>query len=1324
MSTRYYFTVLFTAAIGVSWSQYDLTVESSPAVGQGGTVYRFYVNMEDPTDRMSAVYGNNEATLLINTPAGVFNSPYNSSWNASGINPAFLSVFPDMADDTYATIGLEGPASSSGIAGAADPSIVEDSAQPITPFFLTNGATDLVSTTLVGSSWYVLNPAGNGLPDANMRVLIAQVTTTGTISGLFNYQIFPFGYGPSALYVTAVFDGPGTFGGLGAGCSDPNACNYSSDASCDYSCYGCTDETAVNFDPEATDDDGSCIAAEGGCTDPSACNYNSIAAIDDGSCVFDGQDLTIAILTDSWPGEITWVLEDDAGIVLAQGGPYTLAGAEYVESVCVDSGCYEFTINDSYGDGICCYGSSPGSYSLSSNGVVLASGGEFSTIEETQICLFFGCTDATANNFDASATVDDGSCLILGCTIEFACNYNPAATDDDGSCEFICPGCTDVSACNYDSGAIQDDGSCSYPEDDGFCDCEGNQLDAVGICGGSCTEDVDEDGICDDVDDCVGQYDECGICQGPGAIYACGCSDAPEGFCDCDGNVLDECGVCGGNGIPEGECDCNGNVLDECGVCGGAGILEGFCDCDGSILDECGVCGGDGSSLDECGVCGGDNSSCTGCTYEFACNYDPTATILDVSLCEFGTCGGCTQLTACNYNPTVVEDDGSCEWCSCIDEGEGVPSSGYSLVLEEYATHSGGELDGLTSYRMYVATPNTNDVISAIYGDVLTPLYIETTTSFYQHPYGSALGSNINPLLFGFFPDLEFDSWMTLGLDAPPGANEVAPSTVGDADSGWVSNFENGQNVVIQDSIGGAMFVTNDPGTLNIISGEDHRILIGQFTTDGELSGIINFQMFTGGVTIPSDNFSIPFDGAGEHSEQIPIQGCTDELASNYCEFYNVNDGSCIYDYVGCTDSEACNYSPNASVSDEALCVYIQEGECDCEGNVFDECGVCGGDGIPEGQCDCEGNVLDECGVCAGAGIPEGQCDCDGNVLDECGVCGGGGIPQGDCDCDGNVLDECGVCGGEGIAEDTCDCDGNVLDALGVCGGDCLADQNNNGICDLIELQSCVDGPEACGLGTIWDEETQTCIVAYPADTNFDGCVQLNDLLDVLSAYGLCQTAEVPWSCGDPVSYQGYDYATVQIGEQCWFAENLRSENYENGDAILSNLSDSEWQNTTSGAVAVYGEGSSTCSNYSPDGDACDEGWSFNEYGRLYNWYSVVDERGLCPSGWHVPTDEEWTMMTDQLGGSSVAGGHMKTEYGWLGGGSGTNSSGFSGLPGGYRHDEGQFSLAGREGFWWSSSPSGSYAWFRALSYYDGDVPRSNYDQRFGFSVRCVRDAE
>ena len=252
--------------------------------------------------------------------------------------------------------------------------------------------------------------------------------------------------------------------------------------------------------------------------------------------------------------------------------------------------------------------------------------------------------------------------------------------------------------------------------------------------------------------------------------------------------------------------------------------------------------------------------------------------------------------------------------------------------------------------------------------------------------------------------------------------------------------------------------------------------------------------------------------------------------------------------------------------------------------------------------------------------------------------------------------------------------------------------------------------------------EGYTTVNAAYFDTDGSGVVGLTDLMNLLSVYGVVTAPS--FTCGDPVSYQGYDYATVLIGEQCLFAENLRSENYENDDAIPSNLSGSDWSSTTSGAVAVYGEGSSPCYGDSPDGDACDEAWSLNEYGRLYNWYAVDDSRGLCPSGWHVPTDAEWTVMTDYLGGTSVAGSQMKTDYGWSNDGNGTNSSGFSGLPGGYRDYDG-FSLdAGYYGIFWSSSPNGSDAWNRYLFDYSENVGRYYGSPQFGFSVRCVRDAE
>ena len=275
---------------------------------------------------------------------------------------------------------------------------------------------------------------------------------------------------------------------------------------------------------------------------------------------------------------------------------------------------------------------------------------------------------------------------------------------------------------------------------------------------------------------------------------------------------------------------------------------------------------------------------------------------------------------------------------------------------------------------------------------------------------------------------------------------------------------------------------------------------------------------------------------------------------------------------------------------------------------------------------------------------------------------------------------------------------------------------------------------EYCLDGTVWDEALQGCVVdgqvdgcSLVYDGNNDGLVGSFDLIGFLTEFGAECSPEPTFSCGSPINYQGYDYETVQIGEQCWFAENLRAENYRNGDDIPADLSDNEWTSTNVGAVTVYGEDAG-CQDLSPDINACDASQALEEYGRLYNFYAVDDARGLCPSGWHVPEDGEWTVMIDELGGEFVAGGKMKTTYGWRDGGNGTNSSGFSGLPGGLRWNNnwniGDFYDAGEHGYWWSSTPGGSGGYGRDIYYAQVDVDRNTYNAILGFSVRCIKDVE
>lgn len=161
-------------------------------------------------------------------------------------------------------------------------------------------------------------------------------------------------------------------------------------------------------------------------------------------------------------------------------------------------------------------------------------------------------------------------------------------------------------------------------------------------------------------------------------------------------------------------------------------------------------------------------------------------------------------------------------------------------------------------------------------------------------------------------------------------------------------------------------------------------------------------------------------------------------------------------------------------------------------------------------------------------------------------------------------------------------------------------------------------------------------------------------------------------------------YKSVKIGTQTWMAENL---NY---------LSENSW---------CY-------DNNSSYGSKC---------GRLYDYETA---KKVCPSGWHLPSDAEWTILTDNLGGEGVAGDKMKSTVIWDNNGNGYNSSGFTGLPGGFRSHNGAFSSIRILGFWWSSTESNTYsAWYRYLSYDDGEVGRSSGSQKLdGLSVRCLRD--
>jgi uncharacterized protein (TIGR02145 family) len=184
---------------------------------------------------------------------------------------------------------------------------------------------------------------------------------------------------------------------------------------------------------------------------------------------------------------------------------------------------------------------------------------------------------------------------------------------------------------------------------------------------------------------------------------------------------------------------------------------------------------------------------------------------------------------------------------------------------------------------------------------------------------------------------------------------------------------------------------------------------------------------------------------------------------------------------------------------------------------------------------------------------------------------------------------------------------------------------------------------------------------------------------------------------------------TVAIGGQIWQNSNLEVATYRNGDVIPQVTDATAWGGLTTGAWCYY-------NNDSANGAI---------YGKLYNWYAVNDPRGLAPTGFHIPTDAEWTTLTTTLGGGSVAGGKMKSIGIWdMPNIDATNESGFSALPGGYRVFNGTFfDNVNSNGYWWSFSQSDSTnAWLRSLDYDYYSVNRYNSLKRVGYSVRCLRD--
>ncbi len=425
---------------------------------------------------------------------------------------------------------------------------------------------------------------------------------------------------------------------------------------------------------------------------------------------------------------------------------------------------------------------------------------------------------------------------------------------------------------------------------------------------------------------------------------------------------------------------------------------------------------------------------------------------------------------------------------------------------------------------------------------------------------------------------------------------------------------------------------------------------------------------------------------------------------------------------AGCMDVDACNYDANASVSFPAICEFPDEcGICGGAGAIFD----CGCTPIPAGACDCNGNVVDALGNCGGGcsadADGDGVCDdgdsCIGQA-DVCGVCNGPGavyacgcigIPAGYCNCEGGLdADDDGVC-------DEIDPCVGTPDAIGVCNGPCNNDLDDDGICDDDGQDSCFGNIDLCGVcngpgpvyscGCVEQPEGDCDCAGNPAD-EFGNCP---DYLVDTNSDGLYDAVTDPCLGVNTIELDGYAYDLVAIGTRCWFAENLRATHYLSGADIPQISDEQAWGNASTGAMCAFGNDIS----------------NVEAHGYLYNWPVTTDARGICPTHWRVPTEAEWNELAGLHGGLNTAGSALK-ESGYqhwnFPNAGATNASGFTARGSGERgFGTAGFINMGIQGNWWSSTSNGASGVGFTMVYNSEAMVKHTKSLTRGQSIRCVR---
>lgn len=1034
----------YCCAAAASVEGYNIAIEAVQETADG-TQYRMYVETPNATDKLSAVVGDALNPSYIQSTQPIYRTGVNSDVTANVVNPAFFAIFPSLEWDSWVTIGIDN------FMIEADESSVFliESTDWTTQFNAGNG---IVMDGEFGDGWFVLPDVSNGLSGDDQRVLVGQFTTHGILSGQIFVQMFPEGDSDNAIAVHLPF-------GYASDDTEAPAFTYvPADASQNCSDAlptemaiaidgGCFPEANVEVSEEITDADcGYTLTRTFTATDAfgnSATATQVVQLLDTESPVAVAQaDLTVQCSDDITPGAGIAEFPSNSYDNCASEFGFSYVDAPYAPGNDLTGATADFAVEMGFNYG----GPFGASLTLEANGVTIGNGSELTY------------DDLSSNPADHRGAIEvdiEGSVINLSVagTGGFPFSYDYAyvnitnvSTSDIASATVntngIAAGAEVVVSTTSTSISISWMGTAEYAEGDAATASVENPSSCLENSGVMRTWTVTDD--CGNEASAV-QYITIVDTEGPAFTSTpqnieLNCNDEiPMGSVaadDCSAVTISEpvdvvsdgsCGISYTIHRTWTATDACGNATDHTQTIMVTDLVAPtFTSFPADVTYTSGA-----DVADEAPTASDDCNDVTITSVDAVDNSNIEITVITRTWTATDACGnstsqdqiitvneilGCMDDLACNYNEGASYDDGSCDFCSCGSGGE----AGFGLELELVETQDGsvaGLSAGLSTYRVYVTTPTVNDFVSSVSGDENHPSFLQTSTSFYQDAFGGITPDNINPLFFTVVPSLNYDSWLTIGIDGVAGDGESAITVVQAADDNWVNTFNAGGNLEINSFFGGSWFalITSNNG----FAGEDKRVLVAQLTTDGDVSGQLYVQVFPNGEQAQDTYLTLSFGGNE--------CGCLDATACNYSEEATYDDGSCAYpefgydcagectgdedgdgvcddlEVAGCTIEGNCNYDPSATELDESMCAVSpfcigcnDDAACNFNPNVIPEPNFNDGScTYPEEGFDCDGDCLDTngdliCDILQGCG-DESACNYTAGVeypsLDFCDFC-------------------------------------------------------------------------------------------------------------------------------------------------------------------------------------------------------------------------------------------------------------------------------------------------------------------------------------------------